>query len=93
MAKRCKMAIEFNWPKRVVLQRFHDDFLRQFEGYRFSVSGICFYTELKRPWMICCNASFISSDLLRRTLKIKALAHIWPEKDSTCTMYIEDSHY
>lgn len=91
MARRCKMAKEYNWPKRVVLQRFHDDFLRQFEGYFSEVCRPCFYTELKRPSVICCNASFISSPMTTRATKMKALAHVWAEPDGTCTMYIEDS--
>lgn len=90
MARRCKMAKEFNWPKRVALQRFHDDFLRQFERYFPYLKGVCFYTELKQPSMICCNASFISSTLLSSASKMKAYAHVWPEEDGTCTMYIED---
>lgn len=90
MARRCKMAKEFNWPKRVVLQRFHDDFLRQFEDSRFSSSTPRFYTELKNPSVICCNADFISSPLIRKASKMKALVHVWAEQDSTCTMYIED---
>lgn len=84
------MAKDFNWPKRVVLQRFHDDFLRQFDDCKFSSSKPCFYTELKRPSTIVCNASFISSPLIRKASKMKALVHVWPEEDSTCTMYIED---
>lgn len=90
MSKRCKMAKEYNWPKRVVLQRFHDDFLRQFEGVSAPVSKICYYTELKRPSIICCNATFISSPMIARASKMKALAHVWAEPDGTCTMYIED---
>ena len=91
MARRCKMAKEFNWPKRVVLQRFHDDFIRHFEGTLTTRSTPCFYTELKRPLVICCNGFFISSPLISRASKMKALAHVWPEEDGTCTMYIEDS--
>lgn len=90
MARRCKMAKEYNWPKRVVLQRFHDDFLRHFEGCFSSASPVCYYTELKRPAIVCCNSAFISSNLLSRVSKMKALAHVWPEPDGTCTMYIED---
>lgn len=92
MARRCKMAKEFNWPKRVVLQRFHDDFLRQFEDSRFSSSVPRFYTDLARPTVICCNADFISSPLLRKASKMKAKVHVWAEPDSSCTMYIEDYH-
>lgn len=86
------MAKEFNWPKRVVLQRFHDDFLRQFEGYFPAVWKACFYTELKRPSVICCNASFMSSAIIKKASRMRALVHVWPEEDSTCTMYIEDYH-
>lgn len=84
------MAKEYNWPKRVALQRFHDDFLRQFNRCLPFASRVCFYTELKRPSMICCNAPFISSRLLENASKMKAYAHVWPEKNGTCTMYIED---
>lgn len=91
MARRCKMAKEYNWPKRVVLQRFHDDFMRQFEGILTSRTTPCFYTELRRPSVICCNAFFISSPMIRKASKMKALVHVWPEPGGTCTMYIEDS--
>lgn len=92
MARRCKMAKDYNWPKRVVLQRFHDDFLRHFEDYLPSIAGLCYYTQLKKPTMICCNASFISSVLISNASKMKAYVHVWPEENGTCTMYIEDSH-
>lgn len=89
MAKRCKMAKDFNWPKRVVLQKFHDDFYRNFENCVFDRGHYSFYTKLDDPCVICCNADFISSPFIRKASKVKCLPHVWAEPDGTCTMYMD----
>lgn len=83
------MAKEYNWPKRVVLQRFHDDFYRNFEGFSSSHSKYAFYTNLNDPCAICCNADFISTPLIRRASKVKCLPHVWAEPDGTCTLVMD----
>ena len=89
MARRCKLAKEYNWPKRVVLQRFHDDFLRCFESYRSSTGKHAFYTKLNNPCVICCKADFISTPLFRAASKVKCLPHVWAEPDGTCTLFMD----
>lgn len=89
MARRCKMAKEFNWPKRVVLQRFHDDFYRHFADVALDSFKVSFYTELARPTSICCNATFIPTIFIRRVSKMKCLPHVWAEPDYTCTLFMD----
>lgn len=89
MGKRCKMAKEFNWPKRVVLQRFHDDFLRCFDSYGLYRGYCTFYTSLSDPCVICCKADFISTPLFRKASKMKCLPHVWAEPDGTCTLFLD----
>lgn len=91
MARRSKMAKDYNWPKRVVLQRFHDDFYRHFEDYLFTKSKASFYTNLAQPLTICCSAKFISTPLIRRASKVRCLPNVWPEPDGSCTLYLDGS--
>lgn len=91
MARRSKLAKEFNWPKRVVLQRFHDDFYRNFDACVFHMSKASFYTKLSDPCVICCNADFISTPLIRKASKVKCLPHVWAEPDGTCTLFLDGS--
>lgn len=89
MARRSKLAKEFNWPKRVVLKRFHDDFLRSFDGFGSYLGQCSFYTKLNDPCTICCNADFISTTLIRKASKVKCLPHVWAEPDGTCTLFMD----
>ena len=89
MARRSKLAKKYNWPKRVVLQRFHDDFYRNFENVSSFTRGYAFYTELKDPCIICCNADFISTPFIRKASKVKCLPHVWAEPDGTCTLFLD----
>ena len=89
MARRSKLAEKYNWPKRVVLQRFHDDFYRNFDNYVFNISGASFYTKLNDPCVICCNADFISTPLIRKASKVKCAPSVWAEPDGTCTLFLD----
>lgn len=64
MAKRSKLAVEYNWPKKVFLHRFHDRVYRWLSAEPWVISQYHPYTPLHLPDRVFIDDEMSHSALL-----------------------------
>lgn len=77
MAKRSKLAIEYNWPKKVFLHRFHDRVYRWLTADPWLIDRYHPYTPLHMPDHVFVDNEISNSVLLGSIFSHSLSAYVY----------------
>ena len=89
MAKRTKMAIEYEWPQKVVIKRFQDRVYKMLSQKPYLISMYPFTTPLHSPDHCILYLDMGFSSLINDIVQAKLDVFVAPDTESTVKVYIK----
>lgn len=89
MAKRSMMAIEYQWPKKVVIKRFQDRLYKMLSQKPYLASMYPFMTPLHSPDTCIIYLDMGFSSLINDIVRAKLDVFVAPDTESTVKVYIK----
>lgn len=88
MAKRSKMAIENEWPKKIVIKRFQDRLYKMLSEKPYLIGMYPFMTPLHAPNYCVIYLDLGFSSLIKDIVQAKLDVFVAPDTDSSVKVYI-----
>ena len=89
MAKRSKMAIDNQWPKKVVIKRFQDRLYKMLSEKPYLIGMYPFMTPLHSPDICIIYLDMGFSSLIKDIVQAKLDVFVAPDTDSSVKVYIK----
>lgn len=89
MAKRNKMAIEYQWPKKVVIKRFQDRLYKMLSKKPYLIDMYPFATPLHSPDACVLYLEMGFSSLINDIVQAKLDVFVAPDTDVSVKVYIK----
>lgn len=88
MARRCKMAIENKWPKKVEIKRFQDRVYKMLSEKPYLIEMYPFTTPLHTPDACILYLDMGYSSLIRDIVEAKLDVFVAPDTHDSVKVYI-----
>lgn len=88
MAKRCKLAIKIQWPKKVEIKRFQDRVYKMLSKHPSLIRSYAFRTPLHSPDTCILELDMAYSSLINEIVQAKLDVFVAPDTEKQVKVYI-----
>lgn len=81
MAKRCNMAIEYGWPKKVIIKRFQDRVYKMLSEKPWLIDTYPFCTPLHSPDVCVIRVEVANTSLINHIIEAKLGLFVSPDTE------------